>query len=62
MKKINVMWLNIYLFIEISHSPLLDIYDDIVKYNNRMYNVDGDFISYKDSWNQISNVDFTPKF
>lgn len=49
MKKIDVMWLNIYLFIEISHSPLLDIYDDIVKYNNRMYNVDSDFISYKDS-------------
>lgn len=62
MKKIDVMWLNIYLFIEISHSPLSDIYDDIVKYNNWMYNVDSEFISYKDSWNQISNVDFTPKF
>lgn len=62
MKKIDVMWLNIYLFIEISHSPLLDIYDDIVKYNNWMYNVDSDFILYKGPWNQISNVDFTSKF
>lgn len=56
------MWLNIYLFIEISHSPLLNIYDDIVKYNNWVYNVDSDFISYKGSWNQISNVDFALKF